>query len=63
MSCLSGRRSYVEEIKEKIMTGRSRTKKKTRSIQKKSTLQVSNELKGRFMEKDMYVKDTTATLL
>lgn len=62
MSCLSGRRSYVEEIKEKIMTGRSRTKKKTRSIQK-STLQVSNELKGRFMEKDMYVKDTTATLL
>lgn len=45
------------------MTGRSRTKKKTRSIQKKSTLQVSNELKGRFMEKDMYVKDTTATLL
>lgn len=53
----SGRDRYIEEVNERIMTGRQRVKKRTRSVVKTATLQVSNQLKGTFVEYEQYKKD------
>ncbi len=44
----------MEEMNEKILTGRSRVKKRTRTVQKTEQVAVKNEYKGTFVEYGKY---------
>lgn len=44
----------MEEMNEKILTGRSRVKKRTRTVQRTEQVSVKNEYKGTFVEYGKY---------
>ena len=48
--------TYLEEIKEKIITGRSRVKKRNRTVTKAEMIEVKASKKGTFIEYAVYVK-------
>ena len=53
----SVREVYIEELREKITTGRQRVKKRNRTIEKTTSLNISNKYKGTFISLEVYKKD------
>ena len=47
----------MEELSEKITTGRQRVKKRNRTVEKTTSMNVSNKYKGTFVNVDVYKKD------
>ena len=48
---------YLEELVDKIKFGRSRVKKRDRVVEKSTSVNVKNRLKGTFVEYETYKKD------
>lgn len=51
------RSSYIEEVKERLLTGNMRVKKRCKTIKKDDVAGVSNKVKGTFMELEKYKKE------
>lgn len=48
---------YMDEVNEKITTGRARVKKRNRTVNKVSLMSVRNSMKGTFVSLDQYAQD------
>ena len=55
------RATYIDEVWEKINTGRQRVKKRNRTVVQTQQVNVVNKVKGTFVELEMYKKDRFPT--
>lgn len=62
LSLVGGRKTYCDEVREKIESGSNRLKKRSKAVKRKDSTQVKNSFKGQFMGLDDYKKDLLCML-
>ena len=55
------RATYIDEVWEKINTGRQRVKKRNRTVVQTNQVNIVNKVKGTFVELERYKKDRFPT--